>query len=420
MDHHRGRHDGSHRGWRGRVGLALLRLTPIGFAIFVQMTWLVSLLLSSDRTTTARRDWQMFFTTGRRLLSGDLDSIYPHVMDSGYFWLYPPYCIYLTAPLGVVPESAAYALCAACEVGATIAAVALLRTALLPRRGQYWVAASIVFASMPFQTTVVMGQVSGILVLIAVAALWAWQREQFFSAGLLLSLLFIKPNVAALFPAVCLIGRQWKVLAGTVSGLLMLVISSLPLGLARWHDYFSTSERYVHVVRDATPMWKQLTLYAFWRTIPGLTDAQAYLLWLISASVLVLLVAATWYQLGEDRKALPRLFGLTILLTLAMNLYVYFYDGLLLMIPALVWYVRREEYRSGLYHGGVAACVALLFVVGYVRVFFVSSGVSWAGALIAAWLVLETVAVHAASRRFADSCHSPVSGQELGHHQAVG
>ncbi len=97
--------------------------------------------------------------------------------------------------------------------------------------------------------------------------------------------------------------------------------------------------------------------------------------------------------------ALPRLFGVTVLLALCANLYVYFYDGLLLLVPGVVWWVEREGYRSRWCHGLIGACLLGFFVVGYVSIFLLefNEGVSWAGALLALWLVFEAADLLAAA-----------------------
>ena len=72
-------------------------------------------------------------------------------------------------------------------------------------------------------------------------------------------------------------------------------------------------------------------------------------------------------------------------------MYVYFYDGLVLLVPGVVWWVLRDEYRSRWRHALIGACLLGIFVVGYLRIFLTSEGINWAGALIAIWLVCEAV-----------------------------
>src|SRR5437867_2198214 len=98
-----------------RTARAVLRLAPLTITGFMQFSWFGSLVVSSDPYAIVRRDWHQFFLTGHQLLSGDLSAIYPRTFESAYFSLYPPYCIYLTAPLGVLPEWWAYALCVVLE-----------------------------------------------------------------------------------------------------------------------------------------------------------------------------------------------------------------------------------------------------------------------------------------------------------------
>jgi len=382
-------------------GRTLLRLAPLGLAAFMQVTWIENLLLSPDPQVTVRRDWYAFYETGQRLLAGHLDAIYPRSFDSGYLWLYPPYCIYLTAPLGLLPKWWAYALAVVVEIAAVAGALALLRVVLPGRPAAHTTATMVVLASMPFNTTLALGQVSGVLALVVAASLWAWRGGRPVAAGLLLALLFAKPNLAVFFLGACLLAREWRTLAGIAAGCALLGLASLPLGVERWHEYVYTTRHYIEVVRTVVPMTKQLTLYAFWRTVsaPEGPARWAVAPWLASVAGLACLTALAWWRRRGDRMALPRLFGVTVLLALCANLYVYFYDGLLLLVPGVVWWVEREGYRSRWCHGLIGACLLGFFVVGYVSIFLLefNEGVSWAGALLALWLVFEAADLLAAA-----------------------
>src|SRR5437762_6500821 len=200
----------------------------------MRTSWFGTLPLATDPHATARRAWYRFYQTGRQLLAGDLTAIYRMASDSRYFWLYPPYCIYLAAPLGVLPEWYAYALCVLVEVAAVGGALAVLRAAVPGRGADHTNAAIAVLASMPFNTAIVIGQISGVLSLILAASLWAWRRRRPVTTGLLLSLLFIKPNLAIFFPLVCLLARQWRVVPGIGVGSAFLLPPLLSLGFRRW------------------------------------------------------------------------------------------------------------------------------------------------------------------------------------------
>jgi len=371
---------------------ALWRLAPLTLTAFMQMSWVEQFVLSDDPRASIERDWHQFFETGQQLVAGNLSAIYPHVFERGYLWLYPPYCIYLTAPLGLLPEWWAYALCALVEVLAVAAALVLLRAAVPAPGEDHTTAAIVALASMPFNTTVAIGQISGVLTLLVAASLWAWHRRRPVTAGVLLALLFIKPNLAVFFPPLCLLARQWRVLAGMAAGCTLLLLGSLPLGVARWHEYLVTLHGYAGVLRGGVPVWKQLTLYAFWRSVSGSPDSLTPALgvaWVASVALVVTATAVAWWRLGDSEAALPRLFGLAVLLAVSANLYVYFYDGLLLLVPGIVWHVRRADYASRGRHRLIGICIFLVFVVGYARIFLAPYGVSWAGMLIAIWLLCE-------------------------------
>src|SRR2546430_5382374 len=124
----------------------------------MQLSWVESLVLSPDPHAAARRDWYPFFETGHRLLAGDLGAVYPRTFDRGYLWLYPPYCIYLTAPLGVLPEWGAYALCAAVGVAAVAGALAFLPAALPARGADHPRAALVLLPTMALHTPLALGQ----------------------------------------------------------------------------------------------------------------------------------------------------------------------------------------------------------------------------------------------------------------------
>jgi len=170
-----------------------------------------------------------------------------------------------------------------------------------------------------------------------------------------------------------------------------MLLSSLPLGLERWHDFARTTHAYVDFVEQLTPMSKQLTMYAFWRTLPGLPHSHGgaiTALWLASVLPLLAVTVAAWRRRwSEPTPPLPRLFGLTVLLTIAGNLYVYSYDGLLLLLPAIVWHVQGDQYRSRTCRRLIGGCVLLVFVFGYVALTY--GGVAWIGPLVALWLLGE-------------------------------
>src|SRR5437867_3577720 len=106
-----------------RTGLAALQLAPILVSVVWQASWVGLLLHSSDPLGRLRHlDWYAFFQAGHRLLAGDLQALYPRELREEFLWLYPPYCAYVTAPLGLLSEQWAYIVCCAVQVASVAGA----------------------------------------------------------------------------------------------------------------------------------------------------------------------------------------------------------------------------------------------------------------------------------------------------------
>src|SRR4029077_9439617 len=98
-----------------RTATGLLRISPLFLTAMSQSVWLAALAQSPNPLVTAHLDWYTFFDAGRKFVRGEIASIYPHAFTT-FFWVYPPYCIYLTAPLGLLTEAWAYVVCAATQI----------------------------------------------------------------------------------------------------------------------------------------------------------------------------------------------------------------------------------------------------------------------------------------------------------------
>ncbi len=375
-----------------RIATGLLRMSPLILTAMSQSIWLAALAQSPKPLVTAHLDWYTFFDAGRKFVRGEIASIYPHAFTT-YFWVYPPYCIYLTAPLGVLTEPWAYVLCAVAQAVAIVAALLLIRAVLPAPSSTHVGAFAVVLASMPFNMVVILGQPTGIFVLALAAALWTFSKGYPLMAGLSLSFLATKPPLAIGLAFFFLVARQWRVLAGLGIGFAVLLASSVPLGLERWSEYRSTTQRYLDLVQTDLPMWKQVTMYAFWRTLPGLarlSERERFVLWFGSITPLLVAACAAWDRARRmSAPPWPRLFGLGVLVTIAANYYVFYYDSLLLLFPGLAWYLQSDRYRSRTCHRLVGITILSVFVIGYVSVYLVQGGVAWTGPVLAFWLLAE-------------------------------
>ncbi len=94
----------------------------IGLALFLvlQGGWIATLVNASDPTAELLgRDWSAFSVAGEKMLSGRSSEVYPvdfstwpnPRLPNNLAYLYPPFSLYLTLPLGALPPFVAWALC---------------------------------------------------------------------------------------------------------------------------------------------------------------------------------------------------------------------------------------------------------------------------------------------------------------------
>jgi hypothetical protein len=374
------------------TSLAIVRLLPLLVAVYVLGVWVRTIVRSADRLETMRLDWYAYWLAARRFVAGDFAAIYPPA-ELVNVWMYPPYALWASTPLALLSEPVAYAVCAATAFVGGLVAAELVGAATGAPRDRRLAATALVAASMPFTMSVILGQASGPLAMILAAALLAWRRGADFVAGVLLALFMAKPNLGYVIPLLCLVARRRRVLTGFALGSSVLLASTLVLGFELWRFYYDGSRAFVDYIETTVPMWKQATLYAFWRTMPPFSRwslAQVKLLWIASIVVLVGVTVRVWWLRWRDvAPPVPRLVGLAVLLTIAANPYAYYYDSLLLLVPGVTVYLDGVSYRARRSRLVALVCAGSILVLGYVTVLVVKGGVAWTGALASVWLLAE-------------------------------
>jgi hypothetical protein len=382
--------------WRVNWGLYIPRFALILFAS-ISALW-VGRVFWSGFECTLGADWVMFHDTARLVLSGRWGEIYPGV-TTGYPFFYPPYFVLFVAPLGLLSRSWAYALVVLVMAGAMTASFSALRRLLPARTPSYATGVLVVLSSASSILMFVSGQLSAVYLLILVVGLVLWSPGSRPAAGAVLSLLMLKPNLGLVFPPIFLARRQWALLAGWTTGFLLLVATTIPLGVGIWVDYLGSFRTLGNAVAGQIPMWKQQTIYAFWRTALGTPNPPGVLaLWALSVLPLGVVVAAAWLKTPLDGRHLPRLFGITVLALVCCNPYFFTYDGLLLTLPGMVWYMQRDGYRSETCHR--IAGSALLFVYAWQQLttWVLHGGWALVGPAVGVWLVADVWDLIGASR----------------------
>jgi len=370
-----------------------IRIAAAVLAASLCYGWALSLAHAPDPERALSRDWTNFQRAGRLLLEGRAEEIYPSSFETVRPFPYPPFFLYPCALLGRIDSTwIAYALCVGAAVAELAGALFCFRRCFPDENGRHTTVAFVAISSAPWIGALVTGQQSALYVLFAAAGACAWRRGETVRAGLWLSLLCMKPNLGLLFPVLALASRQWRVLGGFLLGLALLVVSTLPLGLSLWSDYFDASARMGQLLTShGISIWKQQTLYAFWRWTLG--EGTRLHLAEIAAAIGAFALGAPVLWLWRTRavpRDLPRLVSIAVLFLVACNLYLFFYDGLLLLIPAVVWYTSPESYARASARRWCGGCIAAAYAWQHASSFVLQrQAPPLLGPIVAVWLAIE-------------------------------
>jgi hypothetical protein len=368
--------------------------------LMIQAGWFTVILESPDPAEAALRDWIQFHRTAERIVSGRAADIYPvdfagdgrPEFTDGFYFLYPPFAAWVTLPLAVLSRWAAYLACVlAVAAGTVLAAAGILRALrVVPLKRFFAVLGTV--GSAPWNTAVLLGHLSGWLVLSPSLALLAWARQRPGLAGAALALLLAKPNwgLPLLFFLLC--GRRWEMVGGFLLGGVVLVLISLPLGPGLWGDWIQTMLGYRALIADATPPWKQATLFASLQSLAGRSGSDPWLVgsWIVLSVPLMGAVAMAWFRRGSAEGDFPRLLGLALLATLVANPYAYFYDAMLVLPPALVLWTQPHRYRDPRLRRGAMTASLATWAWMHLQFFILREGApSLVGLGLGVWLLLE-------------------------------
>lgn len=377
------------------IDLALLFL-----AGFTATLTLVYIWLHRNDPQAWHKDWFCFYSAGGSFLENGAGATYRVECIEGQFWLYPPYMLYPYALGSLLPPLKFFSIVVLEILAVTILSLKLGASALAESRS-FKTLGLVALASAPFAATLVMGQHSALLLLGAFGGLWGLRSGRPVLAGIFFGLLGIKPNWALIFVLLLLVTRRWRTLAAMAAVGVLMIVSTLPMGLAAWHDYLTYAPRWIQYLLNADgsffyPAHKLITLEAFARSTIGLFSPDAgRLLWLGLEILTAAACLFVWWTSEDERDQV----ALAILAAVAANVYVEFYDGLTLVLPAAVWWTGRERYPDTVWRvvGGLLGVLWLWFWVWALAV----PGPRWpslVGGFVFVWMAFEVYRIHQAPR----------------------
>jgi hypothetical protein len=299
----------------------------------IWLLWLAYAFVLAD--APPQRDWWVLREVGVAFVHGDFASLYIDrwVPEGRMFFQYPPFVLYPLALLAVVPPMVAYAMVCATQLAAAAATLVLLFR--LARTPDADLAVAGVFGSAAMSSVIVSGQSSALLALVVTAAAVAVAEKRSFTAGVLIGLLLAKPNWLPVLAAFVVWKGGRKALAGLAATLVVLLLSTIPFA-SLWQDFFQVAP-HVESFKPAYPAFKEITLLAFLKSL-AIPRGIAMAIWGVTFAVLGWLLLGVW----RSERPFGRQLAATMLFAIVLNVYVGFYDGFVLAVPAVIWLTHHD------------------------------------------------------------------------------
>lgn len=301
-------------------------------------------LLSAIPIVRSRNiDFRAYYTAGYMLRSGHAAQLYDYPTEQRFQsalvrpdpdalpFMPPPFAALLFVPLSLLSFTAAWIIFAGINCLLLLASCALLAPFLTTLSARWKPAPTLLFLSfLPAALTLIMGQLSLLLLLLYCACFTSLRRERDVLAGLILSLALIKFQVALPVALLFLLWRQWRFIAGfLIGGALLTALSTRIIGasafLSYLHSLFSmtqslTADRATQVHLGIMPSFMPNLFGPLFILGHGAPWSRILIL---ALSLALLLWAAL------QRPSLP----LALLIAMLVSYHLFFYDLTLLLLP---------------------------------------------------------------------------------------
>lgn len=238
---------------------------------------------------------------------------------------YPPPFLAIVTPFAVMPFGIAFILWVA--VTATFFALATKRAAPL----------SFTFGNTPAAIDFMIGQNGFLICGIFVFGLSLISTMPLV-AGAILGLMIFKPQLALLLPVAMLAGREWRVIAGAIASVsLVLALGLILFGLKSYQGFWDILPFYVDLLRHHKLPWNELASPFALARFVGIAQTPALIIHTVIAVVATVLTARAWWMKLDER--------VPILATATMLIPPYFftYDALLIVVP-MGWFYRHKQH----------------------------------------------------------------------------
>lgn len=411
--------------------------------LFVGLLLVLLWLMAAHRNPgLLNRDWVAFDRAGWRALGGDWAAAYQQSAEERWPYLYPPLSIPISLPLGLLPYQQSYWLCLVAGLSGMWWSCRRLREILGDQGGRYLIFCSVLLLAPTTVQVLVTGQWSW-MYLMALTALAVtpgqvlprgsqaeppllaaapglgpvepnsvqapvvqptsllrrrlWEEATPVPAvnrraAYCLVLLAFKPNLAIFAVVFLIVVQQWQMLRRWMVALTVTVALTGPFAWRAWLDFLRAVLGVAQRQESGqAPVDKQTTLLAFSRVLSGDLSGTAvvWALWLGMVIPVLVLAAMAWRKLARTDRYRLRLVGVLALVMVAANPRLYFYDALILTLPAAAWYLDRDSYGRARWRRIGGACLAGIVVASgcFFAVPAIGTGI---GLLAAVWAIAES------------------------------
>lgn len=311
-------------------------------------------------------DFRSFYTAGHMLRSGQLYDYNAEVAAQNALvspnryalpFMSPPYAALLFALLSPLSFHAAYWVFVAFNLCFCWVAAIIMQPFCPSLHARWRLTLPLLFLSfMAVGIALVFGQLSLILLVLYCACFAAVQTCRPFLAGVFLSFALLKFQIALPIALLFLVWRQWRFLAGFISGTAALILISIPVtglhGLfAYFHSLLFMAGQTSNETKYAMFSAQMPNLYGFFHAI--FAGRTGFVL-TAASSLLVLLWAAT------RKPSLP----VALLAAILVSYHFYPYDLTLLLLPICL--IFNAE-LSGIHNRFALYASAFMVLVPLVR-----------------------------------------------------
>jgi hypothetical protein len=325
-------------------------------------------------------DYAGFYTAGWILNHRTVDDLYdrdaqdrihhelnPHLKPEEQLpYLYPPFVAVAFQPLATLPYGWSFAIWLAFSLGFYVAGLRILSQKVAWPRGDREMFFLAALAFEPFAMECWQGgQVSSVGFFCFVAA-WELDRRGLRpQSGMMLGLCLYKPTLLVVIVPVLLVVGRWQNLAGVaVTAALLVMFSLVAVGPECCGAFVQKLLNFSRSATQTTGLelktFKYIDLNAFTQLLLGGTGTWQRVAFLgLAVPLFAALLRQVWIIRGDQ----PAIWGLAILGTLVVNLYVGIYDGVLAVAGVVLLEasnIRRERSKWSI------AMLAAVWVVPWI------------------------------------------------------